>query len=213
MFSSCSSWKLKLCGKTIKPSKAEKMEEKFLELYYPCLDTIAKNNTRKPVNENLDNGTGQLDMPEWYDNGRTGALQPTLDVSKVRKIVVKTTSSQPQKLVFLPTDEENSAVREVWYSIEELEAYFKLIKEEARKKANEEGTDFDYKKLGIRIYIGAYSDGEITFFLVPTKYIGKGDEDSSGFKDAINHENLYYIMPLNYGNTGQEPVDYNPPRN
>lgn len=90
--------------------------------------------------------------------------------------------------------------REFWWSLDDLEAYMRYV----REKSKEQGVETP----GIRFYLGAYEpghkNGTTTLFLVPTK------EDSSSGKAMTSETqvNNYEIDPMNESNGGVPPTVY-----
>lgn len=92
--------------------------------------------------------------------------------------------------------------REFTWSVEELEAYLKYVKQESKKQG--------IKNPGIRIYNGAYSKGKCkmqrgysTLFMVPT-----GSHAGESGKGISDMENNYKIAALNKGGSGHPPKEY-----
>ncbi len=78
-------------------------------------------------------------------------------------------------------------------SIEDLESYIAYIKSEA--------ADQGITATGIRVYLGAYSEGKdpkSTIFMSPT------------VDGSIDAENVYSIQPYNRNEGGDPPKTYNP---
>jgi hypothetical protein len=202
--SSCCCWKGKTPKGLISPKEADAMEEEFKKTYYPCFEKKV-DGTGKPIkrDQGIPKVANKLKNPEWYQDNRQGSLASESDVQKIQKKLAHANPilMQSKQIVVSNTSQTtvNKAVREVWFSLEEIENFIGMIK--AQTPLSERPL------LGIRIYFGTYvNDGtkKVTLFLVATKYNGLG------YDEAKNHENLYHIYPLNYGNTGQEPVEYNP---
>lgn len=81
--------------------------------------------------------------------------------------------------------------REVFYSLEEIQAYLNYVKQESKKQG--------ITAPGIRIYFGAYNDetsNKATVFLAPT------------VSDDKNSENNYTLDAFNFGHAGFPPKNY-----
>lgn len=88
---------------------------------------------------------------------------------------------------------------EAWFSIDELGSFLMYAQKIGKNKSL---TD-----IGIRVYYASYIiDGEpkTTIFFVPTHFKG------GNFDDPNSHENIEGADCLNYGNTGQDPIKYDP---
>lgn len=85
--------------------------------------------------------------------------------------------------------------RSSWWSIEDLEAYLKYAKQQAKKMG--------YEMSGIRMYCGAYSDDDCysTSFMVPTAKSSLGKDGGDDDEDDLP------IPPLNDGEDGIPPGD------
>lgn len=82
-------------------------------------------------------------------------------------------------------------VRQVFYTVAELEEYLEYVKAESKKQS--------ITNPGIRIYFAAYDDAKsnkATAFLAPTN------------GDTITSDNNYKIEALNRGNDGWPPNNY-----
>lgn len=83
--------------------------------------------------------------------------------------------------------------RSSWWSIDDLKAYIKYAKKQAKKQG--------FELSGLRIYDGAYSSNKscyCTSFIVPTA------EESLG-KDVSGIQSDLAIKPLNRGKEGDPP--------
>lgn len=105
--------------------------------------------------------------------------------------------------VVLPMD-----VRDVWFGLEELENYINYVKVKSDSLGLED--------LGLRVYLGAKGmDGNLktTVFFVPTHRSDNSDNNRtiSRTVDQNNDDNsnTNSINPLNFGNAGMPPNDYN----
>ncbi len=92
---------------------------------------------------------------------------------------------------------ERTDNRDIWFSMEEMENYIHYVKQKS--------DSLGLEKLGLRVYFGSKPDShgitKSTVFFAPThKVITRGHAPN------INSNG---ISPLNYGNAGMPPNDYN----
>lgn len=93
----------------------------------------------------------------------------------------------------------SGAVRDIWFSIEELKNYIEYVEEYAAKK--------NYSGLGLRVYLGAKDEKGIdnldyprqTVFFVPTAKTNQAGK--------LTNTNLTGVERLNYGNAGHPDSD------
>ena len=98
--------------------------------------------------------------------------------------------------------------REFWFDLEELKKYIAYVEQEA--------DSLGYKRLGIRIYNGAYPNekgfpdpGFSTVFLVPTGIKTKSKASFSPISSTfVIKDNIHEIPAYNYGHAGKPPRDY-----
>lgn len=91
-------------------------------------------------------------------------------------------------------------IRDVTYDLKTIKQYIAYVEKEAAKKGIKDG-------LGLRIYIGAYEDGDVTMFFMPT--IKKEDKTTANhfFYFAAEYQILESVDGLNYGSGGKPPKD------
>ncbi|TGV01444.1 hypothetical protein [Flavivirga rizhaonensis] len=99
--------------------------------------------------------------------------------------------------------------REFWFDLEELKKYIAFVEQEA--------DSLGYKRLGIRIYNGAYPNekgfpdpGYSTVFIVPTGHKTKSKASFSPISSTfVINDNIHEIPAYNYGHAGKPPKHVN----
>lgn len=121
---------------------------------------------------------------------------------KLEKEYVRTRANPLDSLLNKRGVIKGKDVRDIWFDLETMKKYIAYVEAESKKKG--------YKKLGLRVYYGAYPGNNqypdpsyATVFFMPT-HNTKGAKMNFVYQDP--NENSIDIEGLNYGSGGHPPT-------